>query len=285
MTERARAPAPEFATFWQGPLDALAWSCLASFAAAGASLRVYAYSGALDLPRGVEAADARAVCPDETLTGRYFVDGKPSLATFADLFRYRFIRQTGGCWVDADILCLRRPDFAADPIVFGRQADFDGPGLINNAVLKLPPDHPILADLLARAGAIVDSEQPWGAIGPFLLSALAAERGIDREARDFTQFYPIDPDEFWKPLLPERRDEVAAATAGATFLHLWGELFTRAGYDRNICPPAGSFLHEAFVRLGAVGRFARVYGADELRALVDEWQRRPPAPRRAAASG
>jgi hypothetical protein len=283
MSAPAAAPAPEFASFWQGPLDPIAWSCLASFAAAGAALRVYTYAESLDAPPGVEFADARTICPDETLTRRYLVAGEPSLASFADLFRYRLLRRSACCWVDADLLCLRRPDFAAAPLVFGRQPDFEGPGLINNAVLKLPSDHPLLAGLIARAEAIVDTEQPWGAIGPFLLTALADRHGVAGAARPFVHFYPIDPDAFWKPLLPEYRAEVVAATRDATFLHLWGELFTRFGYDKRVCPPVGSFLHEAFERLGAVGRFERVYEASALRALLAEWKRRAPAPRREAA--
>ena len=69
--------------------------------------------------------DARAICPDETFTRRFIANGKPSIATFADMFRYRMIQETGCCWVDADILCLRKPSFG-DGFVFCRQADAVG---------------------------------------------------------------------------------------------------------------------------------------------------------------
>jgi hypothetical protein len=269
---RGGAPdAPEFATFWHGPLNPLAYSCLASFAHVGARLRVYCYDRAIDAPAGVTVADARLICPDRSLLSRYLAAGKPSLAKFADFFRYKMIQDTGVCWVDTDIICLRKPDFAGDPIVFGRQSEAYGRSLINNAVLKLPPGHPLLEELIRRAESAVDIDQAWGAIGPFLLSDLAEEYGVDRYARDFHHFYPIEPDHFWKPLLPACCGEVATATRQATFLHLWGELFERSAYDKSARPPAGSFLFELFERCGTLGRFERAYDGRELESRLAEW--------------
>ncbi len=71
--------------------------------------------------------------------------------------------------------------------------------------------------------------------------------------------------------MPAYRDEVAEAVREATFLHLWSELIARSGYDRSACPPAGSFLNEVFRRLGVIDRFARVYEAGEVEALMAEW--------------
>ncbi len=271
MRPRRRAAGPEFATFWRGPLDAVTYGCMASFAHFGAALRVYSYDDELDAPRGVEWADARRIFPDESRLGRYIVQGKPSIATFADMFRYKMIRETGCCWVDSDILCLRKPDFAQEEIVFGRQSEFRGESVINNAVLKLPPADPTLNELIDKAESAVDVDQTWGAIGPFLLTEIARRNGIDRFAREFHHFYPIEPDCFWKPFLPAYRDEVAQDVRGATFLHLWGELIARSGYDRSACPPTGSFLEEAFRRLGVIDRFARVCQAGEVEALMAEW--------------
>jgi hypothetical protein len=261
----------EFATFWHGPLNPIAYSCLASFPNVGAPLRLYSYDDRLDLPPGVELADARGICPDETLLSRYVVGGKPSIAMFADMFRYRLIRDFGCCWVDADLICLRRPDFVDEAIVFGRQAEAHGKALINNAVLRLPRDHPLLEELLARAEAALDIEQSWGAIGPFLLTDLAEKYGLDARAHDVSDFYPVDADNFWRPLLPTYRAAVGKAAERATFLHLWSEMFERAAYDKSACPPAGSFLHDAFGRLGTLDRFSRVYEASELTAVLSKW--------------
>jgi hypothetical protein len=262
---------PEFATFWRGPLNPLAYSCLASFPHVGAGLRVYSYEDALDLPAGVERADARRICPDPSLLDRYLVGGKPSLAMFADMFRYRLIRQTGSCWVDSDVICLRKPDFTGEPIVFGRQAEARGKALINNAVLKLPFDHPLLGDLIQCAESAIDVDQTWGAIGPFLLTDLAEKHRVDHLARDVHEFYPIDADGFWRPLSPASRGGVATATKDSTFLHLWSAMFERARYDLWASPPPGSFLHDLLSRLGTLGRFARAYDDRGLSSALAEW--------------
>jgi hypothetical protein len=277
MSDRPRAArksqrgAPQFATFWHGPLNAMAFNCVAVFAHSDASLRVYCYDRNIEAPDGVEVADAREICPDPSLINRYIVAGRPSLAAFADQFRYRMIRDTGCCWIDTDIVCLRKPDFTVEPIVFGRQAEARGKALINNAVLKLPPGQPVLTRLIEIADQSVDKDISWGAIGPFLLTDLAEAAGIGDLALGADAFYPIAPDDFWKPFLPAYRDEVANATRASTFLHLWSALIDRAGYDSSIGPPAGSFLHGAFSRAGALDRFTRIYDDDEIERIMAPW--------------
>jgi hypothetical protein len=257
----------EFASFWHGTLNPFAYACLASFAQAGASLRVYSYDPGLDLPLGVRLEDARAICPDESLTRRFIANGKPSIATFADMFRYRMIQETGACWVDADILCLRNSSFE-DGFVFCRQADAVGTGLVNNAVLRLPPSHPALAELVRIAEAAIDLDARWGALGPFLLTPVLAKYGLTERALDSRICYPVEPEQFWKLFLPAYRDWAGEAVRGATFVHLWSEAIVWSGYDFSSCPPAGSYLNEAFRRVGALDRFRRVASEDEVLRLM-----------------
>ncbi len=271
MSDTSENERTEFATFWRGPLNPIAYSCLASFPRVRAKLRVYTYDDGLVLPPSVERADARDICPDPSLIERYRVGGKPSIAMFADMFRYKLIRDTGCCWVDSDLICLRRPDFSTQEIVYGRQAEARGKALINNAVLKLPPGHPLLGELIERAEAAVDADQSWGAIGPFLLTDLAEKHGVDHLARGEADFYPLDADRFWRPLLPAYYDVVSKTTKKATFLHLWSAMFDRAGYDLRSSPPMGSFLHGVFRRLQTLNRFERVYDEETLSALLAEW--------------
>jgi hypothetical protein len=258
----------EFGSFWRGPLNPFTYACLASFPQAGASLRVFSYDPRLDLPPGVRLADARAICPDESLTRRFIANGKPSIATFADMFRYRMMRETGCCWVDTDMLCLSKPAFENDGFVFCRQADAVGTSLVNNAVLRLPPTSPALSELVAVAEAAIDVDQRWGAIGPFLLTPVLAKYNLTQYALDSHVCYPIEPEQFWKLFLPSYREWVANATRGASFVHLWSEAIAWSGYDFWTCPPLGSYLHEAFGRVGALERFRRVATEDEVLRLM-----------------
>jgi hypothetical protein len=267
----ARCPSAdgcEFASFWHGTLNPFAYACLASFAGAGAKLRVFSYDPLLDLPPGVRLEDARTICPDESLIGRFIANGKPSLATFADFFRYRMIRDTGYCWVDADILCLTKPAFAGDGVIFCRQADAVGTSLVNNAVLRLPPSHPALAELVAASEAAIDVDERWGAIGPFLLTPVLIKHDLYDRALDSRLCYPVEPEQFWKLFLASYRDWADDAAEGATFVHLWSEAIVWTGYDFWACPPAGSYLHEAFSRVGALPRFRRVATEDEVLRLM-----------------
>ncbi len=263
------ADASAFASFWHGgPLNPFAWACLASFPHEAASLALFSYDPGLDVPPGVRLLDARDVCPDASLVTRYLADGKPSIAAFSDMFRYRMIRDTGKCWVDADLVCLRTPDFAADPYVFCRQADAVSTLLVNNAVLRLPPSEPALIELVATAEAGVDADGRWGALGPFLLTPVLERHGLYGKALDPRVCYPIEPEQYWKPFLPSRRDEVAGAVEGATLLHLWSEAIRWSGYPFEAGPPKGSYLHERFAKVGALSRFARLSDEDEVRRLM-----------------
>ena len=99
-------PAPVFATFWHGPFNPTVYSCAASFPACGAGLRVYTLRVQ---PRRAQRRRSRGRALD--LSGRVAVASLPQRgeAVGGDVFhrfRYSMIRQTGCCWVDADILCL-----------------------------------------------------------------------------------------------------------------------------------------------------------------------------------
>ena len=263
------ANASDFASFWHGgPLHPFAWACLASFPDEGAALSLYSYDRRLETPPGVRLLDARAISPDETLVQRYLANGKPSIAAFADMFRYRMIRETGACWVDTDLICLKTPEFSKDAYVYGRQADAVSTLLVNNAVLRLPRADPALAELVATAEAAADVDGRWGALGPFLLTPVLEKHGLYQKALDPRVLYPIEPEQFWKPFLPAWRDWVAEAVEGATFLHLWSEAIRWCGYDFAVSPPAGSYLWERFGKVGALGRFPRACGEDEARRLM-----------------
>lgn len=268
MDDEASAEAGEFASFWHGPLNPFVYACLASFPNAGAKLRLYSYDLSLDVPPGVRLEDARRVCPDESLIKRYIANGKPSIATFADMFRYRMIRDTGCSWVDTDFVCLRRPFFASEPYIYCRQADAVGTTLINNAVLRLPPSDPALAELVATAEAARDIDQKWGAIGPFLLTPVLTKYGLYARALDSYVCYPIEPEQFWMPFLPSYRDRVTEAVRNASLLHLWSEAAVWSGYDFWTCPPPGSFLYDCFRSVGALDRFSRIADEEEVGALM-----------------
>ena len=184
------------------------------------------------------------------------------------MFRYRMIRETGCCWVDTDFVCLKKPSFIGEPTIFCRQADSVSTLLVNNAVLRLPPSEPALAELVATAESAIDVDQKWGALGPFLLTPVLQKHGLYDRALEPRVCYPIEPEQFWKPFLPSRRAEVEEALAGATLMHLWSEAIRWSKYELSVCPPVGSYLQDRFRRVGALDRFSRTADEDEVRRLM-----------------
>ncbi len=264
-----------FATFWSGRLPGLVAASLASFPACGAALTLYSYDADLAAPAGVAVRDAREICPDPGLMARYRVGGAPSPATFADRFRYEMLARTDACWVDADIVALR-PEAVEGATIWGRQPEAKGKALINNAVLRLPPDDPVLQDMLARARAAEGQDIGWGAIGPYLLTEIAEARGLDASASPPPRFFAIAPDDFWRLFDPASRDLVAAALAEADLLHLWSELLRRVGYDFDAAPPPGAYLHDVFAGIGALTCFDRMCPPQEIAATIARWNASAP---------
>lgn len=260
-----------FATFWRGPLPALVRACLSTFPAQGARLTLYSYEP-LALPAGVEARDARGIVADPAIADRYRVAGRLSSATFADRFRYELLERADVCWVDADMALLRPLD-PSPPVIWGRQPEAKGKALINNAVLRLPPGHPVLEAMLRQARAAEGEEIGWGAIGPYLLTEIAEAHGVDKTASPPSRFFSVAPDDFWRLFDPTSRAAVAKAAAGGDMLHLWSELLRRMTWDFDAAPPPGSYLAEIF----AAADFPRTATAEQVKAMADRWIAGAPA--------
>lgn len=186
------------ATLWIGDrLGAVERACLRSALAHGHRVALYAYRQPEGVPAGVELRDAAEVLP----AARVFRHRRGSIAPFSDWFRYELQRRGLGTWIDTDVYLLAPLD-GRRPSLFGEQE----PGLINNAILRLPPDSPMLPLLLgpfekgtvpgwlkpreywrARWRRLITgradfSAMPWGATGPGALSAVAAQVGLIGEA-------------------------------------------------------------------------------------------------------
>jgi hypothetical protein len=180
-----------------------------------------------------------------------------SVALFSDLFRLSLLRRGLGTWIDTDVYFVAPID-AARPILFGRQSA----NVINGAVLRLPPDSPLLAALLAlfdeqevpfwldpaereaaarrlaETGRTGLSQMPWGTAGPNALTALARRMRVDDQALPESVFYPVPFRHAGWILNPGLRLEEAIRPETVA-VHLWNALIKDIK-DRPA--PAGSFL-------------------------------------------
>ncbi|WP_439597212.1 hypothetical protein [Falsiroseomonas sp.] len=232
-----------FRSFWHGgalsPYEAL---CLASFVRQGHRIELFTYDAELAVPAGVVRRDAAGILPPERI---FFYEsglGRGSIAGFANLFRYTLLAREPGWWVDTDVLCLA-PDPPEGPGFFA----WEGPdrALVGNAILRLPPGDALLPAMLAARGAFAPG-RPWGTSGPRLLTASLREAGRLGEAAAHGIAYPWHFTQAFAVFDPGRREEVAAAAAGACFQHLWNEIFRCGGLPKWLAPPEGSYLDRQF---------------------------------------
>jgi hypothetical protein len=152
----------------------------------------------MEAPPGVSVVDAGRLCPKERIF-RHRRSG--SLAVFADLYRCMILARFDAAWLDADIVLVRPlPDapalLAAERSPTARQ--------VNNALMRLPPEHPLLKSLLSLsrrpfaalpwtrpaklAGILRDSLRwrtlgpavmPWGTFGYVAIQNHIAAHGFD----------------------------------------------------------------------------------------------------------
>ncbi len=286
----------EVGTLWIG--GALSWLeqlCLKSFVDAGQQITLFSYHDIPNVPEGVLRRDGREVLQTETFL-KY--ERKDSYALFADLFRLHMLRACPGMiWVDTDVYC-HRPMRYGDDHVFGLELP-DSPR-INNAVLGLPADSAVLAEMLeftsdpyaippfvkpalraqyeaARAAGnpVHVGQQPWTVWGPMMLTHFVARHGLGGRVQPLDAFYPVPFPDRIKFL---RRAPVVEKllTARTTALHLWASNKRELGIRHAGLVPEGSYL-EALVRRHQIrpetapirGRAGRVFEGGLIEALEE----------------
>lgn len=247
-------PPAHCATLWVGDsLGPVERASLKSVLRQGHSLSLYCYRRPAGVPPGVDVRDAAEILPEERIIRHH----NGSVALFANWFRYELQRRGLGTWVDCDAY-LVAPLESGQPYLFGEQE----PGLINNGVLRTPPDSPLLPPLLAlfeerrvpywlpgrprlsaywrllTTGRSGLARMPWGSAGPFAITALAKELGLTRLAAPAEVLYPVpwqDADWILDPAL-KLEDMITPRT---TSVHVWN---SRIGHFKHRPAPPGSFL-------------------------------------------
>ena len=255
----------DLASLWIGDsLGEIEQLSARSLLAVGHSLTIFAYGPLGGVPEGVAVRRADRIFPGDPIL-RYAKSGSPSL--HSNLFRYALLAKTDMTWVDLDIVALRPLDLKT-PYYCGHEA----PGVVNNAVLRLPQASPTLQIMrgwgpetigfppaygwLRRAISSLATggrgrpitHWPHGATGPFGLTAILKRTGRLHHALPQAVFYPIP----WK-------DTARLVTAGAldpsdlpddsVTVHLWGFHLRRAlKKTAGGRPEPGSFIDKLAAR-------------------------------------
>ena len=251
-----------------GDLTYIEQLCLTSALWVGHEVDLWAYEQIGNVPAGVKIRDAREVMPESLMI---WSKQKNSPAVGADIFRIFLQKQGRGCYIDCDLLFLK-PIVDAEyifcwdtPDIVHKAGSVPKSRLVNNAVLKLPSDSPIIDPILAlaaakpivlpwwslrrrvkqRLNALIGRDRkidnlPWTALGPSALTHFAREHGL---------LHKVLPSEIFNPVPPKRAEELFAPSAPihdcitdrTVAVHLW---HSKIGAFKNTPPPVGSFMHE-----------------------------------------
>ena len=254
-----------FSSLWIGAtLSPVEHLCIRSFLDHGHAFELYTYGSVADVPDGCAVLDANRVLGEDQIFAYRRGKGKGSYGAFANRFRYKLLFERGGWWVDTDVVCMSRAIADADV-----QLALEDEKTVGNAILRFPAGHPCMEIAYARATA-AGQDVRWGQTGPTLMSELAGSCSLERFLVPTEAFYPIHWSEFSSLIRPDHYERVETKVAGATFLHLWNEMFRRARYNKQYRPPRGSYLAELFVRYDLAQRFRVEYvalGQDEPQRL------------------
>jgi hypothetical protein len=242
-------------TLWVGErLGPIERACLKSVVRSGNRLALYCFAEPSGVPEGVELRDAAEVLQLKDMLE--VSGGRADL--YSDWFRYELMkRHEGLTWVDTDIYAVGVFDQKA-PYLFGEQ----GAGIINTAVLRLPPDSPMLPGLLEPfikrttprwmrkkhyypmrlrellTGKADLSKTPWGTTAPYALTTMARKCQLAHLAQPPERFYPVPFEQAHWLLDPEIKVEDVTGP-GTVAIHLWNECIRK--YKNEPAPP-GSFL-------------------------------------------
>lgn len=242
---------------------------LLSMVRQGHRVRLFTYGKVKNVPDGIEVEDANAVLPWEQML---FHRATNSPALGANVFRYHMMRAGLGLWLDLDVLLLKPIVRTSEPL-FG----FQDSRLINNAVLFLPPDSPVLDDLIDFTGRrypvppfysprkkirltlrkcvgrpVHVSDLKWGVFGPHALTHFVRKHALADKAAQREVYYPVHPADAHSLFLADGgvEDMLGDETVA---IHMWNELLRQPSPRRPDNPPGsllvdkGSFV-ETFAR-------------------------------------
>lgn len=257
-------------SFWDGPLSWVEHLCAASISQHFESLVVYSYDPTGLRRQGLKAEirDAAEIIDPQHPVQHYRNIGQYN--TFANLFRLCLLSRDLGIWVDMD--CLFIKPIAHDDHIFG----FSELGKVNNAVMRLPANSPILCEYQA-ALMEMPVRTPWASFprrirrslaifagekacrkneklstGPRAFTYFLKRHGLLDLAAPIEVFYPLPSDEsgLGELFLATERHRLEARMSPETCcVHLWRGGLGSQGLLRQ-APEKGAWLDDRLNEYG-----------------------------------
>jgi hypothetical protein len=244
-------------SLWIGrPLSVLEQLSIVSFLQNGYEFHLYCYDETVNVPPGTVLRDAAEILPASEIFYYQREPGKGSVAAFANLFRFKLLLERGGWWVDTDVVCLRRFDFA-EPVVIASERSRSGTQA-TNAILKLPRGHAVARLCFEAADRKDRAQLIWGETGPLLVDRIVRENGFQQFVKPPEVFCPLDYWDWDRLLSLNTNPPGPPFTNESHAIHLWHEMWRRAGIKLDAktgepqpdCEPQPGFFDSLWQRLG-----------------------------------
>ncbi len=217
-------------SLWIGkPLSAMEQLSITSFLQNGYEYHLYCYDEIANVPHGTVLRDAAEILPASEIFYYRRGAGKGSVSAFANLFHFKFLLERSGWWVDADVVCLRRFEFA-EPVVIASERTPTGTQA-TDAVLKFPPGHAAVRQCYEAASREDRARLTWGKTGPLLIDRMVRENGLQQFVKPPEVFCPLDWWD-WERLLTENANPPKQLFTNESYaIHLWHEIWRQAGIE------------------------------------------------------
>lgn len=198
---------------------------IASFLHHGHEYHLYVYDELRNVPAGTVIRNANEILPASRI---FQYTHQASYAGFANFFRYKLLLERGGWWVDTDVICLKRFDFA-DEYVFAGEIDKEDE-VIASGIIKAPAG----SEVMAYAWTVCQQKDPrelrWGETGPRLMTEAVRKFSLEYFKKPYRLFCPLSYKEWHRVLEP---DAEALLHEDTYAIHLWNEMWRAAGQDKN----------------------------------------------------
>jgi hypothetical protein len=214
--------------------------CIRSFLYHGHAFHLYIYDDVRDIPNGTTVCDANTILPVSRVSRCQGCDqgGKQSYCSFADLFRYKLLKDKGSWWADTDFICMKPFDFKSLYVLFG-----DDSG-VSPALIKVPSaNDPFISWVYEQAEKVFCADVPWGVTGS-LVAAGVQKFSLAQHVQPISLFLPVNNE----TLVAESLDDAAKKLCEQAYtVHCFNELWRVTGLNKDGLYPA-TCLYEQLLR-------------------------------------
>jgi len=214
-------------SLWIGDrLSAMEQLCIKSFLYHGHPFHLYVYGGVEGIPNGTTVCDANAILPVSRISKCQGCDceGKQSYCSFADLFRYKLLKDKGSWWADTDFVCMKPFNFSAPYVLFG---DHSG---VSPSLIKVPAaNDPFISWVYVQAERVFRADVPWGVTG-LLVAAGVRKFSLSQYVLPLSLFLPVNNETIVASSLDDATKKLCEE---AYTVHCFNELWRVTGANKD----------------------------------------------------